>query len=360
MGLSRRSLLAGFAVFSSQPGQTQVLGSEARRYADPTTEAEVIRLTNPAFDSLLPPPDSRAVDRRNHSLLYASNRTGTWQPYWMDLFTGQSHLLPCGAGFDPRCLTYSADDKSVLFVDGGSVVDTTLQNMKQRVLYQLPEGWKMQGGLSPADEGGWIFFAEGKDAEHRIVRMRLPKGTVDMVLGGSEPFLDLSPSSRRATLLWRSPGGELWVAGFDGKGRRKIETPPGRVLQAQWGPGGRNILYLFEPAETGQLTQIREQDLDSRSDTRLASTSQFVSFAANANASVFLGASRSKASPNLLVLLRSTRRELTLCEHKAKNPLHVPVLFTPDSQRLFFQSDRDGKTAIYMMNLERLIEKTDT
>lgn len=248
----------------------------------------------------------------------------------------------------------------MLYVDGDGLVDLVLASRKQRVLYQLPEGWKMEGGLSPADEGGWVFFVEGRSGEHRVVRLRAPKGAVETVLTGSDPMLDLAPSSRRATLLWRNPSGELWVAGFDGKGKRKVETPPGRVLQARWGPGGRTILYLLEPADLAQLNQIREQDLDSREDVRLASTSQFVSFAANANASVFLGASRSKASPNLLVLLRATRRELTLCEHKAKNPLNVPLLFTPDSQRLFFQSDKDGKPAIYMMHLERLIEKTDT
>ncbi len=34
-------------------------------------------------------------------------------------------------------------------------------------------------------------------------------------------------------------------------------------------------------------------------------------------------------------------------------------MFSPDSQRIFFQSDKEGKQAIYMMNVDRLVEETD-
>jgi oligogalacturonide lyase len=34
-------------------------------------------------------------------------------------------------------------------------------------------------------------------------------------------------------------------------------------------------------------------------------------------------------------------------------------MFSPDSQRVYFQSDRDGKRAIYCMHVEKLVEKTE-
>jgi hypothetical protein len=34
-------------------------------------------------------------------------------------------------------------------------------------------------------------------------------------------------------------------------------------------------------------------------------------------------------------------------------------MFSPNSQRIFFQSDRDGKMAIYAMAVERLVEATE-
>jgi oligogalacturonide lyase len=61
----------------------------------------------------------------------------------------------------------------------------------------------------------------------------------------------------------------------------------------------------------------------------------------------------------VLILLRLTRRELTLCEHKASQPALCAPQFSPDSQRIYFQSDRDGKPALYCIHVERLVEKTD-
>ena len=74
---------------------------------------------------------------------------------------------------------------------------------------------------------------------------------------------------------------------------------------------------------------------------------------------MFVGASASKASPAVLLLLRSVRRELTLCEHRASDPSMVMPRFTPDSQRVLFQSDKNGHMAIYAVDVERFVEQTD-
>ena len=62
----------------------------------------------------------------------------------------------------------------------------------------------------------------------------------------------------------------------------------------------------------------------------------------------------------LLWLLRVTRREMTFSEHKASNPALVAPRFSPDSQRVYFQTDRHGKPAIYSMHVEKLVEKTES
>ncbi len=91
----------------------------------------------------------------------------------------------------------------------------------------------------------------------------------------------------------------------------------------------------------------------------ISATTQFVHFGRNADSSVFVGASGSKASPYVLLLVRAVRRELTLCEHKASDPRLVAPIFSPNSQRIFFQTDRHGKWAIYRMSMERLVEETE-
>jgi len=34
-------------------------------------------------------------------------------------------------------------------------------------------------------------------------------------------------------------------------------------------------------------------------------------------------------------------------------------MFSPDAQRIYFQSDRHGKPAIYSLHVERLVERID-
>jgi oligogalacturonide lyase len=91
----------------------------------------------------------------------------------------------------------------------------------------------------------------------------------------------------------------------------------------------------------------------------VAKTSQFVQFDANHDTSVFVGASRNKASPHILLLLRTTQRELTLCEHRASDPAMAAPVFSADSQQVYFQSDKEGKSVIYRIHVERFVEKTD-
>ena len=74
---------------------------------------------------------------------------------------------------------------------------------------------------------------------------------------------------------------------------------------------------------------------------------------------MFVGVSGSKASPYILLLLRLGKREMAVAEHRASNAKAVTVQFSPNSQRLFYQTDREGKPAIYSMALERFVEMTD-
>ena len=74
---------------------------------------------------------------------------------------------------------------------------------------------------------------------------------------------------------------------------------------------------------------------------------------------VYVGASGSKASPYLLLLIRAARRELTLAEHHASDPTLVAPAFAPNSQFVVFISDRHGKPAIYWIAVDKLVSETD-
>ena len=122
---------------------------------------------------------------------------------------------------------------------------------------------------------------------------------------------------------------------------------------------GKSFSYLRIPPSSAELHELREQTPDSGEDKRLAPTSQFITFTRNSDASVFAGVSQNKGSPYILLLLRVARRELTLAEHRARDPRDVTVLFTPPSQRLLWSTNREGKSAIYSLAVEKLVEQTE-
>jgi oligogalacturonide lyase len=335
-----------------------VFPSEMERYADPATEFPLFRLTNPAHESWLPASYNHAVSRRGHFLVYANDRSGTVQVYSMDLKTGQSHQLTNEERLAPAAVALTPDEKSICCVAGGAVQLINLSNIRSRTIYSVADGFDAGDGFSVSDDGLYAFLVERNQDRHRLRLIPLRGGTPSTVVEASEPLSDPIPRPRRAGVLYRRAG-EVWLVNFDGAQNRKLRLSPGNTGPANWSPDGRQVIYLNFPQEKGQLNSLREFTPDTNEERLIARTTQFVQFGENADGSVIVGASGSKASPYVLLLVRSVKRELTLCEHKASDPARVAPIFSPDSQRVFFQSDRHGKNAIYAMNVERLVSETD-
>jgi oligogalacturonide lyase len=185
----------------------------------------------------------------------------------------------------------------------------------------------------------------------------LVRGDATVVAEGAE-VRDPMPRPRRASVAYLGSGG-LWLAHLDGSRNSRMKTAAGTVLAARWAPGGRTIFYLNAGGDGGRTVYLRELDPDTGEDKAVALTSQFATFSANADASVFVGASFSKAQPFVLILVKSVRRELTIGEHRNGEAQAVSPVFTPDSQQVYYQTDRLGKPALFSMNIERLVEKTE-
>jgi oligogalacturonide lyase len=207
------------------------------------------------------------------------------------------------------------------------------------------------GGISVAADGS-VLFAEGS----RILRVGLRKN--GPILDAGAPIDLVMARPHRTQIAWRSDG-DLWLANEDGGNRKRISLEAGTAEHAVWAPSGKTLLYLHVPDDPKQLITLREVSPDDDADNQVARTSQYATFAPNSDASVFAGASRSKASSYILILLRVTRRELALCEHHASDPSLVSVIFAPDSRSVLFVSDRHGKAAIYRVPVERFVEETD-
>lgn len=359
---SRRSFLlsalASAGLSNAQTFQGRSFPAEARRYADPTTELDVYRLTDPRYGSSFPAYYSRAITRNSGGLLFLSDRTGTAQGFRMDLKTGEAHQLTDTADLDGTTLTLTPDNRSIVFFAGRSLNSTGLGNLRQREVYRIPEGWERGTGMSVGPDGTHALFVERSGDKFRLRMVPLARGEARTVLEAGFPMAHPIARPMRAQILYQAAGG-LWLVNSDGRQNRKLKLTAGRIVEPNWSSNGKTILYLNYPEDPRQLHAIREIAPDAGTDKLVAKTSQFASFGFNRDSSVFAGASSNKGSPTVLVMLRITQSERTMCEHDASRPEDVTILFSPDSQRIYFQSDREGKSAIYALHVERLLEKTE-
>ncbi|MCI0436753.1 MAG: oligogalacturonate lyase family protein, partial [Gemmatimonadetes bacterium] len=223
--------------------------------------------------------------------------------------------------------------------------------------YRVPDGWERTRGASVTSDGLSAVLAVKRGTTSRLLLVGLGKGTVTQVLETPAEITHPVANPRRAQILYCS-GDSLGLVHSDGRQNRRLKSAPGEIGHAVWTPNGRSILYLSVPEDPTRLNAIREIVPDENTDKMVSPTSQFVHFAANADATVFVGASRNRNSPHVLILVRAARRELTVCLHGASDAELVAPVFSPDSQRVYFHSDRHGKMALYSVRLERFVEKT--
>ncbi|MGA2194772.1 MAG: hypothetical protein ABSH40_05835 [Bryobacteraceae bacterium] len=359
-GFSRRGFLfSGFAaglLAQERPGAS--FPSAVKRYSDPTTELDVYRLTDPSYSSTLPAAYNRVIAHNNASMLFCCGRNGSPQAFRLDLRSGETRELTTVEDLDGSSLTLTPDSRSFCFFGGRSLFLAGLGS-RPRELYKIPDGWERTEGLSVGPDGTHATFAERQADGSRLRMVSLAQGAARTVVESA--FVMNHPIVRpmRAQILFRQGDGALWLVNSDGTQKHSLKLAAGRVGPADWAPDGKTVLYLSFPEDSRQLTAIRECNPDAASDKLVAKTSQFAHFGFNRDTSVFVGASRSTASPTILLLLRITQRELTLCEHKASHPETTAPRFSPDAQRIYFQSDRDGKPAIYCVHVERLVERID-
>lgn len=347
------------ARFTLGADKTVIIASETRRYPDPATDFPILRLTDPAHTSLLPAAYARVISSRGNWLLFSNDRSGGFQLYRMDLKSGQSRRLTELEELEPGSGTLTADEKSVFCLAGRSVYQVSLSNLRAREVYRIPEGFTAGSGFAISEDGAYATLIEKRAGSYRLRLVNVAQSSASTVVESSDELSDPVPRPKRAGILYRAGKRDLHVVNFDGAQNQRLRTAGGDLGTALWSQDGRTVNYLNIPDDRKQLNNIREFTPDTNEDRMVAATSQFVAFGRNADASMFVGASGSKASPYVLLLVRAVKRELTVGEHKASDPRQVSPMFSPNSQRIFFQSDRHGKWAIYSMQVERFVEETE-
>jgi Tol biopolymer transport system component len=190
----------------------------------------------------------------------------------------------------------------------------------------------------------------------RLLLINMRSGETTVLTDGEVALKDPIPRPRRASVLYRRGDDEVWLVNYDAKQNYRLRLAPGHIEQTMWSPDGRSVLYLNVPSEEGKLNGIREFVPDTNEDRPVADTTQYRTFGVNGDASMFVGISGSLASPYVFLLSRKANRELALCEHGGRGG---QVVFSPDSQRVFFDGTLHGKLAIYMIDVAKMVEQTE-
>jgi oligogalacturonide lyase len=339
------------AIRLDQRGKLPPAPGEFYRFADPVTETPVVRLTNPAYTNLLPSPANRFVSLKPRILFCSSDRAnGKLAPYEIDLASGMLRQLSEADSLDPNSLSLDQPGRFLYFLDG-----TDLIEMPVKIGRAMKRGTVLAKKVS-------AFTLGRSQSELFVLRAGLLEqvrgnGSITLADGASGPCL-ARPDGRGC--LFTRPGSadekEFWYASTSNPGKPTL-IARGSVSSPQWSADGNSVFFLRDvPLASIVLSEVFEVKPEEGVEHCVSKTSQFASFAPNGDVSVFVGASRSRAQPNVLLLLRSPHREMTLCEHRATRPQNVSPVFSPDSRRVYFQSDREGKSAIYSVNVEQLVE----
>jgi oligogalacturonide lyase len=355
---SRRAMLAALAANALAAEKPLVVQSEARRFRDALTEFELTRLTDPkAANAWLPRPHLRSMGPGGRWLVYASDRSGSVQLYRMQAGSGESTQLTNAQALQREMACATPDGRGLLFFDGPEL--RSLGGRRVRTSYRTPADWIPVPPFAVSHDGQNVALVEQNGARFRLRITSIRSGAANTLFEANEPVSVLRFRQQRPNLLYGTPEG-LTLADIDGRNSRRLRLPEGQTGDAQWSADGQVLHYLLTSAsDHGRRVALRDHNPENGEDKLVGVTTQFASFSRNADSTVFAGVSGSVAAPYVLLLLRAARRELTLAEHKASAGSKAVVVFSPDSQRILFQSDRDGRSAIYSMALERFVEKTE-
>ena len=283
-GWTRRTFLAtGFAAagLAAEGHKGASFPSAFHRYVDPTTEFDVYRLTDPAYVSTLPAYYNRAIARNSSWMLYSpAIAAARRRLFRLDLKSGETRQLTDAEDLDPRSVTLTPDNRSVLLFRGAVVVHgAACGAQRERELYKVPDGWERCPGMTVGPDGTHATFAEQHGDGSRLRMVSLVQGVARTVV--EAPFAMSDPIPRPMRAQVDLPAGRHGaVAGEFGRsaepptqagGRADRGAPTGR-------PTGRRVLYLNLPGRSQAVERHSRVHPDTNSDKLVAKTSQYAAF----------------------------------------------------------------------------------
>lgn len=357
--LRRRAFLLGLPALAAPKGQ--LLPSGAKRYLDPLTEREVWRLTPLSSPHFLPHTYQRFTTQKNNFLLLAERQGEETHARRLDLPSGRMTQLTQGPGLAGFSLCLAPDERSFFYLQNGTLRQMGLRTLRDREIWRSEENWRLTGDLSISIDGRYAAVVETNDVLHRLRAIETFKGK-NWILVEEKSRLrrpQLRPKRDQVLYSLADPH-RLFLVNLDGKQKQAVRFPePVEEIGPEYWTGDGKLLgyvHYFNRKSTA-----RTYNPDTREDTLLGRCTQFWGVMGNADNSALAGESRSKAGPNIYVLFPLVDREITVCEHassRSSPEVEPRPAFSPDSQWIYFNSDREGAPAVYRAGVADWVEKT--
>ena len=362
--------------------------------ADPLTERLTYRLTSPDHLHHLPHYHHRFLSQSNSFALVAGERTGLRQIFRLNLPKADMVQLTGGPGVHPYSPTLDRKEKHFYFLQGNELKRAAAKRGRERRVYRTEKGWRMTGHLAVSNrdryaaviemrEEDWVAgfeqqFAQKPRCRIQLVDLRL--GTARLLVGVNAWIAHPQFRPRSNDVLychegpWDKVDARLWMMrpGAESPKNLRPRKAAEQLGHAYWSGYGREVCYVFYPDETGRRATVRCIDVNTGKERVVSRCTRFGWLSANRDNSVIVGASRSLAGPNIYLLFSRLQREVTVCEHASTGKAYPlagtdrndpwasapePV-FSPDSQLIYFVSDREGLPAVYRIGVPDLVEET--
>lgn len=393
---TRRNVLAA-GMLAPGAALTAAQGSRFDQVETPLTDEltgrGLTRLTDPRVLYHLPHYHHRFLATNNRFLLLGGEPDGTRQIHGLDLRRNRLTQMSEGEGTFPYSATLAQGGREIYYLQGDMLRSISLSGRGNRIVFRRPRGWLFTGHLSITDDAKTAAFVEINEddlrddpAEQFAARPQCRIRVVDLPTGKDRIVVrerawlthpQLRPGRRELLYAHEGPANEIeyrmyWTAIDGGKDKPIVPPNGGHVEREYWAADGSEVRFVHFPDETMRGATVRAISPETGEERRIARCSAFGWMQENIDGSAFVGASIRPSAPNIFVLFPLLDREITLCEHGAsRKPYPIAgtdridydcampqTAFSPDSQWVYFISDREGKPALYRMKVEDLVEAT--
>ncbi len=347
---------------------------EWKRFTSPESGLEVIQLTSDGNLNCGLYFYNDGFNLKDSVLVFASKRTGSMNLFTVDLRSGVIRQLTDGEKVRARGATYSAERNEVYFGDDRVVKALDIRTLKERTLYNIPKGFNIAASLSVNVDGSMIAFAVVKKPKNNASGIGQPYQSiivaVNTITGYShevtneESYIShvlINPIDTMKILYchegaWDTVAQRMWFVYSNGSGKcalRPEEDPTLKVGHEYWFKDGKHVGYQIGKADKRKYIGVLDIDTKEYKEYPYADDKHTE---CNSTGTLFVGDGMPKhADISTYTLEGGKAKQKVLFRHNssyADEEQHPHPRFSPDDKSVFFTSDKDGQSNIYIIPLK--------